>query len=315
MLWGAPTEAQPPVQARRARLRYTREPGAENCPGEDALLRAVNARLGYDAFREPFEISIEVSIATSEAGLRGRVEVSDMASQPQGRRQISSPTTDCVELAASLELAISIAIDPLFLTRSAEPPAPTPAPASAPAPATVPEPATAPLPAPAPLTLSPPVFQVKLGVLGSLGAAPTLTGGAFVGARLKWPRFSVEVEGRADLVASFSMQNGTLGTSLLVGSFLPCGHLGSVGLCALVTGGALRSSSSGNLIPEQKTAPHLAAGARVFFEHPVVQHLSVAIHAELSAPLIRANLWIDGRQAWSSPPIAVALGLAARTQF
>src|SRR5438046_3043269 len=115
----------------RADFSWTKAPGAESCPDEQQVREAVAARLGYQPFESGSATRI-TAIVEPAAGLRGTVEVVREGRAP-ARRELTSATRECSELAASLELAIAIAIDPHSLARAAEPvqtapPAPPPAP-------------------------------------------------------------------------------------------------------------------------------------------------------------------------------------------
>src|SRR5262249_3940922 len=147
-------------------------------------------------------------------------------------RTLSSRRSDCGELASAMELAISIAIDPMSASRPAAPaPAPTPAPTPSPPPERE---------RPKPVSVTPTTFHASAGMIGTFGSAPgpalgvTLEGGARRGA------VSLSLEGRVDVPASESLSMGEVSGSLLVGSLVPCLHRGVFAGCGLITGGALR---------------------------------------------------------------------------
>ncbi|MGA9521448.1 MAG: hypothetical protein WBV82_08290, partial [Myxococcaceae bacterium] len=112
-LAGAASAAEPVT---RTRLDYERTPAAASCPDELAMRRSVAERLGYDPFHEegvrtlrarvdrPSEWTVEIRLFDPEGALIGE-------------RQLSSPGSDCAELASSTALAIAIALDPLVLAR------------------------------------------------------------------------------------------------------------------------------------------------------------------------------------------------------
>src|SRR5262245_34038263 len=111
------------AEPRRAQLRYARGPGAERCPDDATLRAAVTARLGYDPFTAVADgdvTIITVAIARAGRGLRAVIDLEARGS-PAGRRVLASPRPGCDDLAPTLELAISIAIDPLSLDRPAPP--------------------------------------------------------------------------------------------------------------------------------------------------------------------------------------------------
>ncbi|HEY3448467.1 MAG TPA: hypothetical protein VGK67_19080 [Myxococcales bacterium] len=103
------------------RLLYSRAPEALGCPDEAALRRAVAARVGRDPFGEPAQLVLRASVGPARTGLTARVEAATSSGEPRGSRVLDSRGRGCAELASAMELAISIAIDPLCL---AKPPPP-----------------------------------------------------------------------------------------------------------------------------------------------------------------------------------------------
>src|SRR6185295_14620015 len=88
-----------------ADFTWVRERGAEACPDEAQVRAAVAARLGYQPFATGAETRIEARVAPVGSGLRATIEVTRPGAAP-GKRELSSRTGDCVELAGALELAI-----------------------------------------------------------------------------------------------------------------------------------------------------------------------------------------------------------------
>src|SRR5262249_7436111 len=150
-------------------------------------------------------------------GLRAHVSLRSAGGRAAGSRDLVSRSGDCGELASSLTLAISIAIDPLALAASEQPAAPPTAPLCPPQlacpepPAPVcPErrraggPRRPPGPRPPPVAARTRIgFRLGAGGLLSIGAAPSaVAGGAWVRAGLRAAAFSLDLEGRADPAAS-----------------------------------------------------------------------------------------------------------------
>src|SRR5689334_10030917 len=115
--------AAPPAMAKpTARLQYTQGAGAEQCPGEDAGRASGAARLGCDPFVDAADTTA-VAIGKREQGeWRGEVKLVDKRGSGRGMRQLSSSAADCADLIAAMALTISIAIDPLSISRPAPPP-------------------------------------------------------------------------------------------------------------------------------------------------------------------------------------------------
>ena len=74
LLAGAAARAQ---TRRTAVLTYTRGAGAEACPDEPAVRRAVMDRLGYDPFRPEAAVAVTASIARVRGRLRADVMLGD----------------------------------------------------------------------------------------------------------------------------------------------------------------------------------------------------------------------------------------------
>ena len=116
LLAARPAPAAPPVPP-SVRLSYVLGRGAEQCPPEAALRRGVAARLGRDPFRAEGAQLVSIRVEATRAGLAATVEVRDAAGKAVGTRTVASSRRDCAELAAAVELAVAIAIDPLSFNR------------------------------------------------------------------------------------------------------------------------------------------------------------------------------------------------------
>src|SRR5580698_365209 len=112
-----------------ARLIYTRAELPE-CPDEDSMRGSVSLRLGYDPFQPEAPMLVTAAITREHGGLRAQVEIRDRSFRVTGSRVLTSEKNDCSELAATMALAISMAIDPqsALRGRSPAPPPSLPAP-------------------------------------------------------------------------------------------------------------------------------------------------------------------------------------------
>src|SRR6185295_16107305 len=206
-------------------------------------------------------------ILTSGRGLRYEVALLDGAGQRGGKRELSTPGGDCGELASAMELAISIAIDPMVVTRAAPaPPHPPTPPPQPPAPPPLPA-APAPAAAVAARPASPASLEAGVGVQATVGSAPGPAMGLAAWAGLRWPRVSISVEGRADFAGGTAQSAGAapgrVEASLLLGGFVPCVHRGAVLACAILAAGALQGTGVGVAEPRKETTLYVAAGARI----------------------------------------------------
>ena len=224
-----PAARTPPT----VRLIYERTGNAADCPDRDAVLDSVRARLGFDPFREPAEVTIQASVSRAGQELYARIRLSDQTSQ-RGERRLVSRRADCAELASAMELALSIAIDPLGSYR--EPDAPPPEPARPPTPPAatsapvdmVVRSSTGPGPAPG-------YVDIQAGMVGTAGEALAPTLGAFAGVGLRRERWSLSLEGRADLPRSRPAGGGSITAGTLAATLAPCVRQRLFGACALAT--------------------------------------------------------------------------------
>ena len=106
---------------RSASLDWIRERGGESCPDALAMQRAIAVRLGYDPFTRGSGTQLKATVTGEvlDGGVRrwrGTIELAG------GHSDVTADGPDCSALAQSMALTITIAIDPLVLTRP--PPAP-----------------------------------------------------------------------------------------------------------------------------------------------------------------------------------------------
>jgi hypothetical protein len=318
-----PARAAPP--ARTARLTYTRGAGASDCPDIDVIRAGVAARLGYEPFDDSAASLVSATVSRTGHVLEARIEIAGADGKPTAERKLASRQHDCVELASAMELAISIAIDPLAggRPRSEAPAPPPPAPPPAPAPPppqviVIREPAPPAPPPPAPRV--PTVFQVRLGGLGAVGSAPAAAAGGTLQASVRRGSFSLGLEGRGDLASTTTFifngaPVGDMQTSLLMGALVPCAFRGLFEGCALLSAGEVRASARGLAMPQQATAPFLAVGARVGLEIPLGSILSAGAHADVLAPITETVLRVSGQPVWTSPAISGAFGATIGARF
>jgi hypothetical protein len=316
---------------RSVRLVYVRGAGAADCPDEELVRAGVAARLGFEPFDTRSAAEITVAVNRAARSLEAHITLSDRAGRITAERRILSRHSDCAELASAMELAVSIAIDPLAGTRArpAPPVAPDPS-ASAPDPIAAPARPDVPsvvartsVPPPAPPSRTPVqpeppplVFDGAIGVLGAWGAAPGPNVGMTMEASLRRRSLGVGLEGRVDLPTSTALRVGSIRTSLLTGSLVPCFHFGIAAGCALAIAGVFRSSGHDLVDARQVTLPFIAVGARAALELPLATWFVFRFHGDVIAPLTETVLRVSGQDVWSSPTVSAALGMAlvARVQ-
>ena len=310
---------------RQVRFEYARLDGAGACPDLVTIQSGVASRLGYEPFDERGRDLVRATIHLSEHGLEARIEMLDENGSLKAERKLVSHRRDCSELASSVELAISIAIDPFRLSAApaisdsrAHGPEATSAPAQDPASASAP---SAPTASAAEESVSasaprrPLSGRIEAGLLGAVGTAPSSALGFSAGAGIRGGDLSLAIEGRADLPASTSLRVGEASTSLLVASLLPCAHFRVLAPCALVSAGALWAAGHGLEDARRVRLPYVAVGARLAAAIPLMPRLSLAIHVDLTRPLVETRVEVDGAAVWTSPIFAFALGVGVAADF
>ena len=313
---------------RQVRFEYERQDGAAACPNATSIQAGVAARLGYEPFDNRADDHLRATIRLIGHDLEARIEMTDANGRLKAERKLVSHQRDCIELASSVELAVSIAIDPFRLNSSpdtrglrrqeVEPAAVHAVGESA-------ETAQPQQVEPVVQSTSKPVVsdeprrpisgRVEAGVAGIIGAAPSTTLGFAVGAGIRDGNLSLGIEGRADLPASSALREGEASTSLLVASLVPCMHFRMLAACALATAGVLRAAGHGLVDSRHVTLPYLALGARLVVAIPIAARLSLALHGDVTTPLTETELDVDGSAVWTSPHISFGLGIGVVAAF
>lgn len=319
----------PPLSARAegaatpsTRLIYTRDAQAPSCPEEVALKGAVSSRLGYDPFDAGSSSTVLVHVAKENGQLVGRIVRVDRDGKPVGDRTLTSEADDCRELADSMALALSIAIDPLVLTRPPRTPVdshPSPSGQSAqlPAPIATPTATQSINDAPAVPSLSAPPVDVGVGVgaVGSYGVGPGAAFGAVLSVGLARESLSVDVEGRADLAQVSLLPAGTVSSQLFAGSLVPCYHYGVLAGCAVANAGAVESVGVSVIQPKATITPYAALGARLGVQVPLGSRWFVRANGEVLANLVRTSVNVAGSRNWLMPPFSLTLGVLGGARF
>ena len=274
--------------------------GPPECPDEQQARQEIAARLGYEPFDAESDVLVRARITKETPALKGTIELSKRDGTPQGRRELSSATGDCAELSAAMELAIAIAIDPQSLRRTSTPVV------------VVPEKVVPALPTPSPPAPPPlgPRFVVGAGVLGAAGTAPAIAPGAVLRVGAEWERFSLALEGRADLSTTLRDARGSVSASVLLAAVVPCLRVWHIDGCAVISAGALQVSSAFGGLTLRQSTPLLLVGVRVQAVLELSELISVRPFVDAQAVLTRTSLLSGSEVVWVTPPIAGALGAA-----
>ncbi|MBX3208925.1 MAG: hypothetical protein KF764_28090 [Labilithrix sp.] len=309
-----------------ARFVYLRGKGTETCPSESEVREAVQVRLGYDPFSTYAASTMFAEVASTSGGYTASLKLVDGDNAVRGDRTLKV-LGDCAALMDAMALTISIAIDPMSVTRSGPPPGTPPTEKTVdPTPSIVeteirPEPANAAAAdraAGAPTSSAEgtsPMAFVSLGPLASLGSAPALSMGASLGvdAQLGW--FVAGLEGRADLPSSAAAEGlGRVESSLLAATVFGGVREGLFSAGLVGTMGRLAATSSDVARSREESATFLAAGLRIGVAVPLSRRIEARARAEALANLLRHKLEISGREAFEYPIASgnVSLAIAAR---
>jgi hypothetical protein len=323
-----------------ARLVYSRARGAESCPDEQALRRAVAARVGYDPFFPWAKQTVVAAVApASQGGFAATVSLVDERGVEHGLRTLRTPGK-CNELVDVAALAIAIAIDPRSLMP--RPAASVPGPAAPPTPTeTRPmiglpdqgvEAATGGALPPSDVAVMPPpatriAFEGTAGVVASSGVAMSPALGGVLGAALRRGRLSLGLEGRADAPAAVSVRGisspGNLATSkgqvsseLFAATILPCVHVWRVIACVVGQIGSEKDASTGVAGPQSHATAWWAVGGRLGVEVPLESTLGLRVHSDILADPRPRRLDLDGYPAyWTAPLVSTSLGVDAVVHF
>lgn len=304
------------MAAPSARLHYTRGSGAEACPDEASMRRAVDSQLGYDPFDDQASTSVEASIFRKDDRLFGRVEVIRPHESP-GKRELSSREVDCEHLASAMALTISMAIDPMVISRPPPVAAPVPPPLEA---TPRPSPVSSPSPPevsksspPAPRSVS---FRAGITPVVSVGIAPGIAVGLDASAAVRWSHVSIGLEGRMDLPSYAHLSiGGDVNTSIQVGILVPCAHVDRIALCVLGAIGSMRGESTGITATNSEYVLFAAVGARVALEIPLSASFLLRPELDAFAALARPSLHLNNAVIWTTPPFSASLGLGAVVRF
>jgi hypothetical protein len=298
----APAQAEP-----AGRLLYDRGPGAEACPDEATLRRAVAARLGEDPFDSRLSRTFRLTIAMAGARLRGVVELVTEG-LAEGRRELDAEPGACAELVDAMALAVSLTINPdLVVEVPRELPSPSPPAAPELQPTTEPERRFA-LPRARPSRDAPrasrekaPPLALEVGGLahGAVGTGPGVAAGGTALIRAGTPTWGIGIEGRLDALSRAGIgRSGTVRSTLTAGVLAPCARFGHGSACPLLLMGSLFARSQGVTTERSDRGFYAAAGARLAVGAPLADQLLLEARLDALYPLTRVTIDLDGIPVW-----------------
>lgn len=288
-----------------AALRYERDSSAMSCPDRETLTRGVAARLGRDAFRMDSDRSLVVQVAALGSGFQADIKVYDDSGDVIGTRELITEAADCAELLSALELAIAIAIDPLYNM----PKAPS-EPAVVTVAVEVPEPAVRSDPPPPPSRVDPVEASLGAGLHVAGSSEPDSTLGITGQYKERRSVLAWAVEGRFDLPSEVpAVAGGVIATQITSASGLLCMVSTSLEVCGLLSLGVLRSAGHTYADSRSVTTPYGALGGRLGYRVALRSSFALEFGADLLARLQRTTLLVDEEVAWESAPYEISFGL------
>jgi hypothetical protein len=306
-----------------ARLVYLRGKGTESCPDEVDVRNAVQQRLGYDPFNQYAASTMfaEVSADPGGNGFVASLKLVDADNAVRGDRQLKTAGA-CRELMDAMALTMSIAIDPMSITRNGPPPdAPPPErpvqdtprpPDDAPAnPPPEPDKPVAEKPKQAA------TYSLSLTPYVSLGSAPSLAVGGALGGDVRFWRLQAGVEARGELPASAEAdaQLGRVKSSLIGGTIFGGLREGPAFLGLVGSLGRLSATSTDTASSNDRSALFLQAGLRVGASFRLTDRFELRARGDMFLNLIRNTLTISGQNAYQYPAVAGDLGIGFAVRF
>ncbi len=283
---------------------------------------AVAARLGYDAFTPWALDTLFAELEQDGNAFVARVKLVTPENVVRGSRTIRT-TGPCADLVPTLGLTISLAVDPMALTRKGPPeglppterpvesfetPPETAKPAardSAPSPAAAKSEDEAPL-----------VWSIGAGAIGTIGSAPAPAVGALLFGRARLRDLSATLEARGDLPASATSDTGGgVSSWLLAGSVLLCAHEGGFFACPRGTVGRLAATGIDLSRPGQSAALWAEIGARLGYELALGGTYALRFGIDGGLNLTRYSFRIADVRVFDDPSISGGASASLVTTF
>ncbi|MBX3259747.1 MAG: hypothetical protein KIS78_01975 [Labilithrix sp.] len=323
-------------------LSYEIASSPSACPSEQDFGREVERLLGVDPFRAdaPFRVRVEIR-EDAKRGREGRVVFSGASTDdpdlPWGGEQ-TIRSSDCGELASTLALVITVAIERLRRARPQHAGAADPDGAAPPAPtSTLARPAAPPPPAqsstaagrrnrapstrrpgPSPATRPPPSPRVHLssvaGAVAAVNMTPGASAGTAFGARVRLGAASAGLEGVLLAPSTVtSIHGGGVAVSLRAAEITACWHVGwgerlDLRACPVVAPLLLRGVGQSLPLARMGSATSIALGGRLGAGVEVLGPIRFELEVEALGPLTQNVFAVDQETVWAQP----SLGAMAR---
>ncbi|MEO7111494.1 MAG: hypothetical protein ABI183_13730 [Polyangiaceae bacterium] len=294
----------------------------EACPTEDDLKKQISSRLGYDPFKDSASHSLDVHISRTLSGFEANITSQEGQTRPLVRH-VETRGDSCDELAQSIVISVSLAVDPMTLTRPPPQTSPTPiktSPEVHPVPPPVETTKPSPAKEPPPLLKSTPWhLDVEGGARVGFGIVPSVSLGPFAMIRARRSLLGLFAELGADLPLSDDADPrggaGAVSAALLRAGAGACVLPRSFFACARFDGGALQGSGSGVATLGQATTGYASAALLAGVDVAVAGEFHLGARAEALAPITRTTLRLDDYPVWTTPALAGAFAVTAGYRF
>jgi hypothetical protein len=296
------------------RLRYERLAGAESCPEESQLRDAIATRLGSDPFSDQGKRLLEIRIGAQGEWLEAHIGLIGENGTTSGQRDLRSRSRECQDLATVIVLTASMVLNPLTppATEAAPPLSAAADEQAAQEGESVTATATT---TPAGSTRSGTVFETGVALVGEVGSASAPSLGLALQLGLAWPLFSITLEGQANLPRNQTLTPGSVASSQITGSLVPCFTSWHLGACGLISAGATIVTPNGISPSGTQSVPFFGLGARVYGGLPLTDWLETRLQLDLLIPVTQTTIALDGTTEWTSSPVIGSAALALVTRF
>ncbi|MCP4444232.1 MAG: hypothetical protein GY811_02655 [Myxococcales bacterium] len=280
-------------------------PATSECPSREVFENEIRELLGRDPFgASPEAGSIRVAVALREegSGFSGTLQAAREDSGPE-RRFVA---TSCEELAATIALAVAIAVGPVHTAepRGDEAPVDPEKRAKSKGETTKgPEEGARTTPSELALFVEPSVLW---------RTTPERNNALALGLALRRGSLSLHLrlQGSDSGIRELQMDEGRVDARLLNVGLSPCWHLGRLIPCASLEVGNLRARGFAPLEdPKTVNRAFLAAGLRVFVWDFKLDFLAARWFVDGQATLLKTRILVGETGAWQSPGFRASTGI------
>ncbi|XYI01256.1 hypothetical protein ACMHYB_16480 [Sorangium sp. So ce1128] len=296
----SPWRAGAAPQRAAVQLEYRRAPGAERCPGE-ALLRDEMARqLGYDPVDPAADLQASALVFRGPGReVHATMELHDAEGAVTWSRHLVAYNDDCRELVMNMALSLRVALDPSLRVQ----PAPAPVAAWTPEPAPPLEAA-----AEAPVRLAGPELRLGVAAAAVFGVLQDTTPGTALHVALRYPSFSIGLEGHVQWPAAMSVDRQAVSTWIAAANAVPCSQIRYLFACAFVSLGVATTSSAGVELIDTSSL-WLATGPRAGIEMPFSDRIAIQLYGDIVLRLSELRIETPDAVLWVPPSVGGLVGL------